>query len=94
MPKSPQTRLYSPMVPPDSTAVGAPAKIIKIKGARVNNTAASMLNHADIPNVIEELYGRINALENKLRRRRKSDMLKKFRNENNRQHTFTPYDAA
>ena len=53
-------------VPPDSTAVGAPAKIIKIKGARVNNTAASMLNHADIPNVIEELYGRINALEKQI----------------------------
>lgn len=52
-------------VPPDSTAVGAPAKIIKIKGARVN-TAASMLNHADIPNVIEELYGRINALEKQI----------------------------
>ena len=48
-------------VPPDSTAVGAPAKIIKI-----NNTAASMLNHADIPNVIEELYGRINALEKQI----------------------------
>ncbi len=54
------------VVPPDSTAVGAPAKIIKIKGARVNNTAASMLNHADIPNVIEELYGRINALEKQI----------------------------
>ena len=53
-------------VPPDSTAVGAPAKIIKITGARVNNTAASMLNHADIPNVIEELYGRINALEKQI----------------------------
>ena len=53
-------------VPPDSTAVGAPAKIIKIKGARVNNTASSMLNHADIPNVIEELYGRINALEKQI----------------------------
>ena len=53
-------------VTPDSTAVGAPAKIIKIKGARVNNTAASMLNHADIPNVIEELYGRINALEKQI----------------------------
>lgn len=53
-------------VPPDSTAVGAPAKIIKIKDARVNNTAASMLNHADIPNVIEELYGRINALEKQI----------------------------
>ncbi len=53
-------------VPPDSTAVGAPAKIIKIKGARVNNTTASMLNHADIPNVIEELYGRINALEKQI----------------------------
>ncbi len=50
-------------VPPDSTAVGAPAKIIKIKGSRVNNTTASMLNHADIPNIIEELFGRINALE-------------------------------
>ena len=53
-------------VPPDSTAVGAPAKIIKIKGARVTNPAASMLNHADIPNVIEELYGRINALEKQI----------------------------
>ena len=53
-------------VPPDSSAVGAPAKVIKIKGARVNNTAASMLNHADIPNVIEELYGRINALEKQI----------------------------
>ena len=53
-------------VPPDSTAVGAPAKIIKIKGARVNTPAASMLNHADIPNVIEELYGRINALEKQI----------------------------
>lgn len=50
-------------VPPDSTAVGTPAKIIKIKGSRVNNTTASMLNHADIPNIIEELFGRINALE-------------------------------
>ena len=38
----------------------------RIKGARVNNTAASMLNHADIPNVIEELYGRINALEKQI----------------------------
>lgn len=54
-------------VPADSTAVGAPAKIVRLRGDKVQNSAASMLNHADIPNIIEELYNKINSLEDKVK---------------------------
>ena len=51
-------------LPPNSTAAGVPAKVVRVAGEKVS--VEEKLDHIHTPNPMDELYSRIEALEKRL----------------------------
>lgn len=68
-------------VPPNSTVVGNPGKIVKIDGVRVNR-----LNHADLPDPVIEICRHLQGQIDDLKRQLEQERQERSRNEGAREH--------